>query len=45
MTDTKTQTEKFKQMAKELEANDNEKSFDEKLKVLAKTRETPVKSN
>ena len=43
MTDTKTQAEKFKQMAKELETNDDEKTFDVKLKALAKAQEKPAK--
>ena len=37
------QAEKFKAMAKELEADDNEKSFDAKLKALAKAQEKPAK--
>jgi hypothetical protein len=43
MTDTKTQAEKFKQTAKELETNDDEKTFDAKLKALAKPQEKSAK--
>ena len=35
MTDTKPQAEKFKAMAKEVETNDNEQSFDATLKAIA----------
>ena len=37
------QAEKFKAMAKEVEADDDEKSFDAKLKALAKAKEKPAK--
>jgi hypothetical protein len=38
-----TQSEKFKAMAKELEVSDDEKTFDAKLKALAKAQEKPAK--
>jgi hypothetical protein len=38
------QAEKFKAMAKELEANDDEAAFDAKLKALSKAQEKPAKS-
>ena len=45
MTETKSQSEKFKAMAKELESDDNSKAFDAKLKALAKAQEKPAKGN
>ena len=37
MTDRKTQAEKFREAARELEADDDEKRFDEKMKRLAES--------
>jgi len=36
-----TQLEKFKQVAKELECNESERDFDEKIKKIAKPQEKP----
>ena len=36
MTDQKTQSDKFKQAARELECDDDEKRFDERVKKLVK---------
>jgi hypothetical protein len=40
---SKSQSEKFKAMAKELEADGDETAFDAKLKALAKAPEKPTK--
>ena len=40
----KNQLQKFQQMAKELEADDDPKAFDAKLKALAKAKEKPAKN-
>lgn len=40
---TSLQSTKFKAMAKELEADDDPKAFDAKLKALAKAQEKPAK--
>jgi hypothetical protein len=40
MTDTKSQADKFKEAAKELETDNDEKRFDENLKKLAKQNES-----
>jgi hypothetical protein len=46
MTDkNQTQLDKFKQTAKELECNESERDFDEKLKRIAKSQDTPIKRN
>jgi hypothetical protein len=39
----KSQAEKFKAMAKELEADGDERIFDAKLRALAKAQEKPSK--
>ena len=41
--DIQSQAAKFKAMAKELEADGDEKAFDAKLKALAKAQEKPAK--
>lgn len=38
-----TQLEKFKQAARELETDDNEKRFDERLGKIARQKPTPAK--
>ena len=38
MTDTKSQSDKFKQAARELEADTNEKRWEERLKKVAKAK-------
>lgn len=45
---TKTQADKFKEMARELEVDDDEAAFDAKLKKLAKAppkKEVPAKGD
>jgi hypothetical protein len=37
------QTDKFKELAKELECNEDEKTFDEKLKKVTNSTEKPEK--
>lgn len=39
----KSQSDKFKAMAKEVEADSSEKSFDETLKIIAKPNATKAK--
>jgi len=43
MTENQTQLDKFKQAAKELECNESERDFDEKLKRIAKPQDAPIK--
>lgn len=38
MTESKSQTDKFKQAARELEADENEARWDERLKRVVKTK-------
>ena len=46
MTDkNQTQIEKFKQTARELECDESERSFDEKLKRIAKPQDAPIKGD
>lgn len=40
-----TQLEKFKQIAKELECDESERGFDEKLKRIMKPQDAPIKGN
>lgn len=40
----KTQSDKFKQLARELEADDDKKRWDERLRKLAKVKPEPEKS-
>jgi len=42
---SKTQSEKFKEAAKELEADEDEKRWEERLKRVAKAKPTPEKSD
>ena len=42
MPKTPTQIEKFKQVARELECDESERSFDEKLKRIAKPQDAPI---
>lgn len=44
MENPKTQLDKFKQIAKELECDESERGFDEKLKRIAKPQDAPIKS-
>ncbi len=43
MADDKTQLDKFKELARELEADEDEAHWDEKLKKLAKAKTKPEK--
>ena len=43
MADQKTQTDKFKELARELEADEDEKHWDERLRKLAKVEPAPEK--
>jgi len=45
MSDKRTQLEKFKSTAKELECNESERGFDEKLKRIVKPQDTPIRGN
>ena len=46
MTDkNQTQIEKFKQTARELECDESERSFDEKLKRITKPQDAPIKGD
>jgi len=40
-----TQLDKFKAAAKELECNESERDFDEKLKRIAKPQDAPTKGD
>lgn len=42
MADEKPQTDKFKELARELEADEDETHWDEKLKKVAKPKRDPV---
>jgi hypothetical protein len=43
MTNEKTQSDKFKEAARELECDDDEKRFDERMKKLVKHKPAPEK--
>lgn len=43
MAEPKPQTDKFKDLARELEANEDEKHWDERLRKLAKIKPEPEK--
>lgn len=43
MPDNKAQIEKFKEVARELEADENETRWDERLKKVAKAKPAPEK--
>lgn len=43
MTDDKPQIEKFKELARELEADEDEAAWDERLKKIAKAKPAPEK--
>lgn len=43
MTETKSQIEKFKEAARELEADQDESHWDERLKKIAKAKPAPEK--
>jgi len=43
MKDKLTQIEKFKQIARELECDESERDFDEKLKRIVKPQDAPIK--
>ena len=44
MKDEPTQIEKFKQTARELECDESERGFEEKLKRITKPQDAPIKS-
>jgi hypothetical protein len=44
MTDEKAQSEKFKKLARQLEADEDEIAWDERLKKVVKHKPTPEKS-